>query len=204
MISTPLALDAIPSAGALFGTVGRRNVMDAINNALGSSGFFGSAADIFAPYRSAFMSDIVSPLLRVSEAARNLVVAMVNPDEYRPLVTEADFAAIPPIMQMPIIMYEPLKRLLMDGKIEGFGYNPAWLPEEDVYGRLINNCRCDDIGAALVASGDNRYDWHGTYWSTDPRLSEDELEAIEETRDFIDRVLATEDYDPTNYPFARG
>ena len=124
---------------------------------------------------------------------------LMNPDIFRPLLTQEDFAAVPPCMYEAIVMHPPVKELLKQGRISGFGFDPDFLPEEDVFGRLINNGVCKDVLGSADENGKVTLTWE--FHSTDPELSFGELDAIEATRDAIEKLLENTQYDPTDYPF---
>jgi hypothetical protein len=130
------------------------------------------------------------------------VNAVLNPDRIRILDTIEDFKTIPLSMEMPILLYEPVLKAAREGRVSGFGYDPEWLPE-DVYGRLIDNFTCEDV---LAASDENGYyPISGTMYSDDIDLTDDELYAINTTRDFIrDKILKKTDLDPTDISTSRG
>ena len=104
---------------------------------------------------------------------------------------------------MAILMYEPVRMAFQEGRVEGFGYNPESLPEEDVYGRMIENFTCRDVAAASDEEG--YYPISATLYSDDPDLTDDELFAIRSTRRFIrDKILKGTDRDPTAIDLPRG
>lgn len=202
MFATDLSLDMISSPSDLLGSVGRRGLVDSINSALGSSGFFGGSHDMFASMRNVFQDHVIVPMVKASENARRLMDRLFSKNEYRPLTTEQDLAVVPDLMKMPILMYEPVLSLFKQGRINGFGFDVDCMPDEDVFGRLISNGRCDDIAAALDENG--TFELSYQFFSDDPVISFDELDAIEDTRNFIDKFLKDSDLDPTDYPSERG
>ena len=198
-----LRLDTAPTMGSLLGTVGKKSLIDSINNELGSQGFFGSAADMFSAYRSSFDDYIIKPMIRVSETAMKMVSNFIHPDAIKFIIREEDLYVIPECMQLPILTYAPVRKLFEKGKIHGFGLNPEWLPEEDTVGRLLDNFNEPDC-LANIEKNNGDLVLQSTTYSDDPDYSEDELDMFEGTRKFIDIFLKESEMDPTNYPEIRG
>lgn len=198
---TSLSVGAV-SAGSLLGTTGTSALLSSINDSLGGSSFFGSVHDGFRDIRNSFVENIVRPIQQAAVAMQSVVNILMNPDTIRPLVNGEDLRAIPPCMYEPIIMFPPVRLLLNQGRISGFGYDPEKLPEEDTWGRLINNGCVHDVLANVDADGDVPVDYE--WRSTDPNPSFEELDAVELTRSFIFKLLETTTLDPTDYPFDRG
>ena len=81
--------------------------------------------------------------------------------------------------------------------------DPTTLPEEDVYGRLIDNFTCNDV--AVASDNEGYYEIHGTLCSDDPDLTDDEIYAITKTRDYIlNKILPDTDRDPCAIDLPRG
>ena len=201
-IRAPIMVGDIPSPAALLGTRGSAQLLQTINDSLGNSTFFGSAQDIYRSASNAFIQNIVQPIREMGNLLRHASRTLLNPDEYRALETRDDFIYAPPCMQLPIVMYAPMRKLLEQGRISGYGYDVDNLPDEDVYGRLCNNGMVPDV---LEACGENDtcellYEWH----DSDPDLSIDELAAIARTREAIDHVLDQMTWDPTSPTSDRG
>ena len=194
---------SMPSPGALLGTRGSQSVMEHINAGLQGSAFIGSIYDKFASTRNHFIENIVKPIRDASAAISNTITSMMNPDVIRPLTKVEDLSYIPPSMYLPIVMYEPVKALLQEGRISGFGFEYEHLPKEDVYGRLINNGTINDVLRAPKDEDGIIYS-ESLYVSTDPNLSDDELTSIEDTRSFLFRLLGETNVDPTDPDNERG
>lgn len=190
------------SPGVLLGTTGSSGLIASINESLGGSSFFKEVRDKFTEIRDSFIQKAVLPLQIGAQAVIRTVNILVNPDVIRPLVEEADFKAVPPCMYEPIIMFPPLKNLFIEGRVSGFGFNQEDLPDEDVWGRLISNGTCEDVLAAAGPDGKVMLEWE--FCSTDPKVSIEELDAVENTRHAILKMLNTTRYDPTDYPEERG
>lgn len=198
MILAPLYLDSAPSPGALLGTTGTNELVQQINNNLGmSSQFFGSVDDIFAKGRQAFVQNIVEPIRQVGHTIKGVTNKLLRNDVIMPLIQEDDFEYIPPTMHMPILMYEPVRQLHDQGRVHGFGYDPANMPTEDVYGRLIDN-GVVDLDTDMEEDGSITFCHE---WDTDdPDLSFEELNYIEQTRMYLDEIIQQRKFDPTDYP----
>lgn len=198
-----ITVSDIPDPGALLGAPGSAALHQAINESLGSTTFFGSIQDIYSDVHNVYLNTMIAPLRQTVSMVSDAANVLFNPDVFRPLVTLDAFEAIPACMQLPIVMYEPVRKLLGQGRIGGFGFDPDWLPTEDVYGRLINNGHVEDVLAAPELEKGYAplyYEWH----SDDPDLDPDELDAIRETRRFIDYMLMHTACDPTNISSERG
>lgn len=197
-----IAVDDIPSPGALLGTSGSANVIAAIQDSFGSSSYFGSAQDPFREINNAFIRNVVTPIRELSAEVREVTNALLRPNVFRPLETIEDFRHIPDCMKFPVIMHPPLRRLLKQGRISGFGYDEDELPTEDVYGRLISNGVIEDI---LLQAGNKRYlDLNYVWCGDDPEITLDEIEHVERTRIAIDFILETSLIDPTDPSSERG
>jgi hypothetical protein len=106
-------------------------------------------------------------------------------------------------MELAILMYEPVLQGVREGRLDGFGYDVSSLPDEDVFGRLIDNFTCEDVASSSDDEG--YYKVSGTLYSDDPDLSDDDLFAIHKTRDYIRRVILDKtDRDPTDIFVSRG
>jgi hypothetical protein len=190
------------SAGSLLGTAGTSALLSSINESLGGSNFFGSVHDTYREIRNSFVENIIRPIQQATVAMTNVVNILLNPDVIRPIIEEEQLKAIPPCMHEPIIMFPPLRAMLEQGRITGFGYDPEHLPNEDVWGRIIGNGCVNDVMRSVDEHGEVPLDWH--WESTDPNPSFEEMDAVAMTRDFIFHVLETTTLDPTDYPEQRG
>lgn len=192
------------TAGAMLGTEGKIELIQEINNACGGGSYFGGEDD---PYRTSyghFMTQIVAPVRQNIETIRSVNEEAHMPDVMRPITTVAELKkGIPPCMYKPILTHPAIRQQLEEEVIDGFGIKPTELPDEDVYGRLANN------GVASL----NDLDENGGVWfvweyhSDDPEFTDDELEAIRKTREFIDEFMIDEDtkfMDFTDYPSLHG
>jgi hypothetical protein len=189
----------MPDLGTLIGSRVSSDVFRSINDA-GHKSFFGSDFDTM---NNEFISRYVEPMDRINFQIGSTIAALINPDKWRPLVSIDDFRSIPPSMEYAIASFAPVRQGIAEGRMEGFGYDVNTFPEDDVYGRLIDNFTCRDIAAASDEAG--FFDLKGHWMSDDPDISEDDLHTIEVTRDFILReILAKTNRDPTDIGFSRG
>lgn len=188
----------MPTLGALLGTR-ITDVFDSIN-AQGYSSFFGAEFDNI---NQNFFNRHLAPMDRIGHEISNTVNMLLNPDRIRELTALEDFLSIPPCMEMSILMYEPVHRAFLEGRVDGWGYDPDSLPDEDIHGRILNNFYCEDVAAA--SDDDGYYDIQATIRSDDPDLSDDEILAIRRTREFIrERIMDGSDRDPTAIELTRG
>lgn len=187
-----------PSLGALSGSRVSNEVFESINSGAHRS-FFG---DDFRHMSQEFFQRYVAPMDQISFDISRTVNAVLNPDRIRILNTMDDFKSIPLSMEIPILLFEPVRKAALEGRVSGFGYDPEWLPE-DMYGRLIDNFTCEDVLTAKDEDG--YYPIQATMFSDDEVLSDDKLYAISETRDYIrNHILKKTDRDPTDIDVCRG
>lgn len=189
-------------AGALLGTTGRQDLINDINSRCGGSSFFGSEHDPYRDSYSVFMSTVVNPL----REARDKLIATSNTlfrmDRYRAITSVAELEqGIPPSMHMGIVMYEPVRKMLEEERIDGFGIKPNELPDEDVFGRLIRNGTVHLYNGCL--DKDSQYVITDEVTSLDPEIDREDLDMLQDTRDFIDKFMKDENtkyMDFTDYP----
>ena len=188
-----------PSLGTLIGSRVSTEVFDQINGTPHAS-FFGSEFDHI---RQEFFNRYVRPMDQINLEISRTVNALMNPDQFRILESIKDFQSIPPCMEMSIILFNPVRQGIIEGRIEGFSWDPSTLPEEDIYGRLIDNFSCSDVAEA--SDDDGYYSISGTLYNDDPELTDDEIYAIVRTREYIlNKILLKTDRDPTCIDLPRG
>jgi len=200
VVSRAITTSMMPSIGMVLGSVGSAEIINEINEQMNNSHFFNQDEDIFANKRKEFIDSLIKPINENVLKLKNVLNEVQNPNEnkIRPLISEEDFKNVPPCMHLPILTYTPIKKLLNKGRIYGFGYDAENInKQEDVYDRLINNGKVDNISSDTLP--DNGYIYHEEIIkSEDPILSFDELDMIEETRKFIDKLLKKKK-DPTDF-----
>jgi hypothetical protein len=198
MILAPLHLNAVPTPGALLGTTGTNELIDTINNGLGmASNFFGSIHDVFSKGRQLFIQNNIEPIRQIGRTLKQAANKLLRNDVIYAMVEEKDYQYVPPSMQLPILLYEPIRQLHKQGRVHGFGYDPMSLPEEDAYGRLINNGSAD---LHTDVNKDGEFDLKWVWCTEDPDLSFEELDYIEQTRYYLDEIISQKKFDPTDYP----
>ena len=105
-----------------------------------------------------------------------------------PITNETLLNSIPYDMLEPIVTFEPVKQLIKDEKIYGFGINYEDIPEEDVWGRLCSNGVVELDEDTDVSKVKLEWKWE----STDPEYTFEDIEAISKTRDFISKFIEQE------------
>ena len=173
-------LSMIPSIGSMLGTGHSAAVLEKLQSQSGGQVIFGQEGDPVAERYQSMCRLINEQLASANQALAQVRQSVLCPNEYVAIQSIDDLYNVAPCMQEAIVMYRPVRELLEDGRISGYGISPSNLPNEDVYGRLINNGRTD-------TTTKKELEW---YWRTDdPKLTEADLEAIEQTRGWIDRFL---------------
>jgi hypothetical protein len=197
MITENNILSSIPSLGSLFGTSASSDLINQINSSLPTQGVFGSSLDPFKAHYENFLTNIVNPILATHDQIQQLQVISITSEEDKIIsiynLDQLQFHC-PSMMRLPILMYPPVMQLYEENKLTAWNLDiPKEVREHDIYGEAIKNCVAD-------------LDWNEeegligyTYWeSTYPDITLDELEDIQETRDFIDQILEETDFDPTD------
>lgn len=184
------------SLSGMLGTAASDQLLAEINGSFGGNAFFTQARGIFQEVANAFTKTFVQPIRAAALAVRDQQIAFTQPNIIRPIMTFDDLLGLPVVMQLPILTMPEVRHLLEQGRIDGFGYLPENLPSEDVYGRLIANGQIDDVGTMLAEQGTLTFTYE--WWSDDPELDGIQLDAIATSREFVRRVLATTDIDPTD------
>jgi hypothetical protein len=195
-----IVMGVTPSLGSLVGSAGTDSLLQQINRDLGGSNFFGSVNDIISQGRSMFITNVVQPFKAIGNTFKNLVGLMDQDETFISIQSEEQLKSIPMCMHDSIMRYAPVKKLFDQGRIFGFGWD--YVPEDDIYDRLIENGHVKNIQEAMDEEGYVEFKYH--FVSTDPDLSFDDLENIRESREYIDHILNETDLDPTDYPNSRG
>lgn len=190
-------LSMVPSLGAMLGSVHSNDVLDRLNMASGGGVIFGQPGDPLRERYQNLRAQLANSLMLADRIVERTRQVIFEPERMVPITCVDDLYNVPQVMQLPILMYEPVRTLLEEGRISGYDIDPKNLPDEDVYGRLINNGKVE-----LGQDKDGEFVW---LWRTDdPVLTDADLEAIEATRGWIDSWLLNEmkpggDYrDPTD------
>lgn len=175
------SLGVMPSLGAMIGSTHSPEVLERLNMASGGGVIFGQPGDPYRERYQALRNVLMNNLSVANEVIIKTHATVTSPDRMIPISSEEQLSNIPPIMQLPIITYTPVRQLLEAGRIDGYAIDPRFLPDEDVYGRLCDNGR--------VSTFDPKEEVTWCWRSDDPKLTEEDLEAIDITRGFIDRWL---------------
>ncbi len=184
-----LSLINLPSAipiGIFSGQHGAQAVLEDLNNSwknAGSGVIFGD--DSFSKRFDAFSSMLGQQIDAIQDTVLRSIEAVCCPNKFHEINCQEDLEHVAPCMYIPILTMPKVRPLFESGRISGWGVTASQLPEEDVYGRLINNGRFD--------TGDPNYDREApvswTYETGDPNVTTEELKMIETSREFISTFL---------------
>lgn len=195
-------IDNSPSLGAMIGTTHSPDALNALNEKWSAGGVaFGLPTNPDSDNYKHFMGLVNAQINKTDTIVRQTMESILLPNEYRVIDNETSLALMPPIMQVPMLMAPCLNDMFRDRKIWGWGWNPDTFPQEDVYGRLINNGRIEwdprdkDTCPEFIEI---------EFMQDDPDLEEEELKAIEKSRrwiaDWIEKEMSDEGSrrDPTD------
>lgn len=203
---TELSLDTnIFSLGSVLGTNGSAELVSQINAASGAGSYFGSEQDPFKAGFQAFMSQVVQPITTSSMLFSGVAATVHKPDAIRPITSIEDLKeGIPSAMYGPILYHQPIREMAEQERIYGFGINPNTLEEKDIYNNALTSGYVELIPENIDKDGyaTTTYSWS----SDDPELTSEEIEAIRDTRAYIDEFYNSEEtrhMDFTDYPMLR-
>ena len=176
----------------MMGNTGNMSMMKEITSTLNSGSSVMFSHD--NPLHQGFQA-VQSILGHIDQGARQIqkTIGMVlqgKPvNHFTPIVDEEQLYNVPDCMKMPILMYEPVRQLWIQGKLQAWGLSPTSLPygEPDPWTRLINN------GTVNIMPGEKipeYFEWKFT--SDDPEYEIEDLNALIETRGFVDWWLKKE------------
>lgn len=185
-----LSLITLPQAipmGVYTGQAGAQAVLEDLNASwrnCGTGVIFGQ--DSFGEKFKAFSSMIGQQITEIKNTVLRSVEAVCCPNKFQEITCKEDLYHIPACMFIPILTAPDVRPLFEAGRLDGFGVTADQLPEEDVYGRLINNGRftSDD---PKIHDPDFCISW--TFKSGDPDLTRDQLDCIETSREFISTFI---------------
>lgn len=189
------------SLGSILGTSGSQNLINSINAKCGGGSFFGTAADPFREGFQKYMTQIIQPIRSLQTSLSSVANKMFKNDIYRSITSVDDLEWIPPKMQMPILYYPPVRKMLEEERIDGFGISAVDLADGDIYEDILKSGRVELTKDTL--------DKDGTFTVTiidstdDPEMTMEDKDAVIETREFLDKFLKDEEtraLDPTSYP----
>lgn len=178
-----------PTLGALTGSCHSQSVIDTLNSRWGNTGgvIFGQPGDPYADRYNALVSQVASNLIAADTVVLETNRVILEKNDIVAITSEEELSNCPHVMKLPILLYPPVRQLFEEDRIDGYGYKKENLPDEDVYGRLINNGRVQLTG---LPEGVPVPEWFEWIWkSDDPELSEEDLERIEATRGWLDMWL---------------
>ena len=191
MYIAPLAEALItPSLGSLLGTSATSDVLSYLNNQYGNHNgvIFGQAGDPLADRFNNLMTLVQTQLVDTNMMIQQTTLAVSNPLQIQAITSEEQLYNTPVSMQLPILMYQPIRELFEQDRIYGYGFCKENLPQEDVFGRLIDNGKVT-LNKNFYADG-KIPDYMVEEWvTTDPNLTFDELDAIEATREWVEKYL---------------
>jgi hypothetical protein len=191
-IANSIALNNAPSIGALLGTTGSHELLNSLNqgSSLGTI-FAQNPQDSFTQHYNQYMQHFITPLRAAEKLISATAAVILRDDQYIPRTTVDELKYVPQIMQMPILMMPEVRTLMGQGRVEGYGYDLNQIPEDDFYGRI-----CETNGLA-VSTDDSKY-IESVWYSTDPDMSIDDMDAVADTRTFVRYVIEAMKLDPTN------
>lgn len=194
----------ILSLGNLLGSNGSQELIQGINSRAGTVNFFSNLE--MDPFRNGFqnfMTQVVAPIREVGMVLQQTANKLFNKDVIRPITSVEELKkGIPPCMVEPIIYYAPIRQMLEEERIDGFGIDPKTLNEEDPYESVLASGYVDEIHSTTL-NKEGIVEMSFTEKSTDPELSHDDIDALRDTRKFIDAFMKdkkTAHMDFTNYP----
>ena len=177
-------LHATPSLGALVGSITSERVISDFNAAQGGTAvLFGQAGDPYSDRYHNLMNvfnTVIAPVHIQVQAIREEITEPV----YKAITCEADLMDISDNMKLPILMHKPVLELFKQDKIYGFGFDKDSLPEEDVYGRYVDNHTAEYSGDSI------QEEITAEYCTTDPDFTANDIVAIGLSRQFVEEWLA--------------
>lgn len=199
-------ISALPDLASLGGygdyrEIGTRSygLMDKLNTMFGDNSYFGSDYD---RYNGVFRNSMGFFSSRLESAERDLrlsISAVSDLNAYRPCNTEEALRNIPPCMIDPITFGTNVFDLQCQHKVQGWvDYSDDEIRDKRKrWKRLLNQ------------NGVNRYDpdvskrdkpskFRIIHDSEDPRLTFQDIDDINETREYVEWVLKNTDMDPTS------
>jgi len=202
------SMSAMPSIGVLsrfneYNTIDTYSdtsgLVNFLQSTLGDTSYFNSSMD---RYSAAFGRTIEYHNNEVAKVNRELKIALgavSGNDEIRICANERGLRNLPPVM-MPIMMsYQPIYDLWLGNHIQGWGdYTREEMKiEKRKWDRLLNQNGVSRYNQRTSKEDDTSY-FRWIYKTGDPDLTLADLDAIEETQEYIDQILAESDLDPTD------
>ena len=196
MFPQMMSLSVIPTPGMLMGTVVDQSILGQLNSSFVPDGI--PLSQQFTQMRDRFVERFIQPFRDTYDILKHKII-LDDADVIKVIDSMEAIYRTPPAMYLPILTYKPVRDLFNAGRIDGYGME--FVPEDDPYGRLIDNGSIELlIGMAETGEVEFVYEWT----NNDPDLDLDEIEMIENTREYIDRFLKETVLDPTNPNKRRG
>ena len=190
-------LNCVPDVGNMVGTSLSGGHLSQLNAALGGSIYFDNADDVLFKSRQMFIKNRIEPFRNIGNVISSALAGIINTDGYHPITSKKMLDKIPPLMTLPIMQYAPVRKLFDQGRIYGFGLEEV--PAGDPYGRICSNGCVEDVAENMKHNNgwlELRYEYH----ASDPDITFEDMDAIVDTRQYIDHILNDTDIDPTDYP----
>jgi len=187
----------------ILGSISTTDLLNRINSRLQQhvSTNFNHVRDVIERGKKLFVENIIQTQTKLRDSIRNTLKSLFNnEDKIRALLSDDDFKNVPPVMHDCILRFRPIRKLHLEDRIFGFGYDAKKIPNNDPYARLIHNGTCRDIFEKVENDQPIRCIsiWK-VFDELDMKLSLDDIEAIEETRNQILKMLERK-IDPTDFP----
>ena len=204
-----IEVGALPPSEAIFAGGGSQAVIDRFNQEWAGSGgvIFGQTGDPRAAQFNKFQEAVTLMHARTTDLICSTDDFIRESNKIRRIVEEKHLNAVPVCMQLPLLMSPPVRELFEAGRIDGWGIDPVILPSEDFIGRLIKNGTAESTLNPETGKLEMPEYLYWEWCSTDPFLEIEEIEAIEESRCFVDSFIREqlgpegEMKDPTDYLF---
>lgn len=196
-----MTFNSLPSLGMFTGNAGSAMVTAELNGYLERTGggrfFAQNLSQDVQSHLNAFYAQVLQPqITTMYELASTMGVNPLSDFRWINSMEELE-RGIPLSMQIPILTHEPIRRMFEEGKLQGFSLHPCDLPEEDIYGRLINNGRVDLSGPPAE---DGNYYLHYKWFLDDPDWTYDDIMMVRESRDWLTDFMNQTKFDITDYP----
>lgn len=198
-----MELGATPFLGNLLGTGGNA-LSEYINQMTDRSQFYGTTMDTIGSFRQQFVDKLVTPVKQAGSRISNLIDKIMSEQTIYPVTSFEMLEKVHPDMYIPILTHKPVYDLLKQGRIDGYGINPSVVENyKETYTRLFETNGYADNSVERIVGGGRVFIYH-EITSMDPYYTVEEIDAILDTRDFIDDVLKHTPYDPTDSTALRG
>ena len=194
MYVAPLCeIDNIPSLGAMIGSTQSQAILDQINSRWGgtASVSFGQINNPMNDHFRNFMNLIHGQIARTDRVIQEVTQSVLYQEHWRVIDSEEALAAAPASMQPAILMTPGVFELFKEGKLSAWDWNPDTFPEEDVYGKQLNN------GKVVIDPRDPSIlpEYVVTEWNSaekDFEMTDEQQEILEKSREYITNLLNEE------------